>query len=544
MYVRIIMRYLSRDDHATTSPAISPMAPSVSLSACVLCYVILLRAYSFGQLCANLDADVLILGAGMAGISAGKTLSDDGIDNFLILEGGDDIGGRVKNTEFGGVTIELGANWIQGLFSNGSTEKNPLWPLKTQFNLEGNITNFFDLVVYDTDGMKVNENELNKLVRDINATVEFITEESERRQLNKKSDLKLLSALRFAGWKPQSVVEQFIEWFRTDFCFAEGPEVTSLFANYPEYTYDTFGPFQFFVSDQRGYATIISGLANEYLTPNYRGDPRLRLNEVVKKIEWKECCVCATVENSTGSNYTYCAKTAIHTFSLGTLQAGTVEFVPPLPEEKRLAINVLDMAYYLKVFVHFPHSFWDDSEYIGYGSYGRGYYPLFQPLDVGNGKFFPSNPPILLMTVTGREALRVSSQPKNTTLSEIHQVLKTMYGDSVPAPIDILVPDWIQNPLFHGMYSNCPPDFTDEIFTHFREPSGTLVFSGEATDENSSGFVHGAYNAGIDGAKQAEKFLSQCPSQMDSGSDSAGSGESKGHLFVILLALASVVLSL
>ena len=141
-----------------------------------------------------------------------------------------------------------------------------------------------------------------------------------------------------------------------------------------------------------------------------------------------------------------------------------VEYVPSLPEGKRLAISVLDVGYYLKVFVHFPRSFWDDSEYIGYGSYGRGYYPLFQPLDVGNGKFFPSNPPILLMTVTGREALRVSSQPKNTTLSEIHQVLKTMYGDSVPAPIDILVPDWIQNPLFHGMYSNNPADQTQELY--------------------------------------------------------------------------------
>ena len=108
----------------------------------------------------------------MAGISAGRTLSDDGIDNFLILEGGDDIGGRVKSTEFGGVTIELGANWIQGLFSNGSTENNPLWSLKTKFNLEGNISNSFDQVVYKADGTRVPEELLNDIVSRFNATLD------------------------------------------------------------------------------------------------------------------------------------------------------------------------------------------------------------------------------------------------------------------------------------------------------------------------------------------------------------------------------------
>ena len=41
----------------------------------VLSYVTFLLVYSFGtKQCDSLDADVLILGAGMAGVSAGKTL--------------------------------------------------------------------------------------------------------------------------------------------------------------------------------------------------------------------------------------------------------------------------------------------------------------------------------------------------------------------------------------------------------------------------------------------------------------------------------------
>ena len=40
-----------------------------------------------GQPCGeNADAQVLILGAGMAGISAAKTLYDNGVTDFIILE--------------------------------------------------------------------------------------------------------------------------------------------------------------------------------------------------------------------------------------------------------------------------------------------------------------------------------------------------------------------------------------------------------------------------------------------------------------------------
>ena len=472
--------------------------------------VLVVVAPTLGQECVNLDADVLILGAGMAGISAGKTLSNNGIDNFLILEGGDDIGGRVKSTEFGGVTVELGANWIQGVYNDGTPETHPLWPLKTKFNLTGHTSDYDDLALYTANGTRVSEEAVKSLVDRVYTGIDLATEEASRRDENGEDNIRICSALRFFGWNPVSSPEEsFIEWYEIDYGFAESPDIVGL-QNYPSYTYETYGPDDFFVSDQRGYATIIRGLANEYLTPNYKGDPRLHLNEVVKKIEWKECCVCATVENSTGSNHTHCAKTAIHTFSLGTLQAGTVEFVPQLPEEKRRAIDIFDMAYYLKIFVEFPTSFWDTSEFIGFAAHGRGYYPLIQPLDFNNGTLDPSKPPILLFTVTEGEALRVSSQPKNTTLSEIHQVLKTIYGDSVPAPIDILVPDWIQNPLFHGMYPNFPVDGTDEEFENLVEPVGTLVFSGDVSDANEAGFVHGAYTSGITGARQAMGFLTTC----------------------------------
>ena len=53
------------------------------------------------------DADVLILGAGMSGVSAAKSLHENGVDNFMIIEARDRMGGRMRSEQFGGVRVEL-----------------------------------------------------------------------------------------------------------------------------------------------------------------------------------------------------------------------------------------------------------------------------------------------------------------------------------------------------------------------------------------------------------------------------------------------------
>ena len=86
---------------------------------------------------------VLILGAGAAGITAAKTLHDKGISDFLVLEGQDYIGGRMKQSPFADMKVELGANWIQ--FAD--EEDNPLIPLRNNHNLTGHLSNFTDVRV-------------------------------------------------------------------------------------------------------------------------------------------------------------------------------------------------------------------------------------------------------------------------------------------------------------------------------------------------------------------------------------------------------------
>ena len=66
------------------------------------------------------EAEVLVLGAGMAGITVAQRLNEEGVEGVVVVEGSDRIGGRGKDVKFGGITIELGANWVHRLICQSS----------------------------------------------------------------------------------------------------------------------------------------------------------------------------------------------------------------------------------------------------------------------------------------------------------------------------------------------------------------------------------------------------------------------------------------
>lgn len=69
----------------------------------------------------------------MTGITAAQALANASIDDFLILEYRDRLGGRLRHAEFGEdengnpYVVELGANWIHGV--GMGVRENPIWQL-------------------------------------------------------------------------------------------------------------------------------------------------------------------------------------------------------------------------------------------------------------------------------------------------------------------------------------------------------------------------------------------------------------------------------
>lgn len=66
-------------------------------------------------------------------------LIENGIEDVVVLEASDRIGGRIRKQDFGGVSVELGAGWIVGV---GGKEPNPAWELAEKSNLRTCLSDY------------------------------------------------------------------------------------------------------------------------------------------------------------------------------------------------------------------------------------------------------------------------------------------------------------------------------------------------------------------------------------------------------------------
>jgi Flavin containing amine oxidoreductase len=94
------------------------------------------------------EYDIVIIGAGMAGLAAAKEIQDtDSSLTYVILESTNAVGGRVRSTTFGAtgreVTIEDGANW---LYSNNDY---PTWQLAKDLGIESTESVYSDFTMYN-----------------------------------------------------------------------------------------------------------------------------------------------------------------------------------------------------------------------------------------------------------------------------------------------------------------------------------------------------------------------------------------------------------
>nr|XP_006818298.1 PREDICTED: polyamine oxidase-like [Saccoglossus kowalevskii] len=429
--------------------------------------------------------DVLILGAGASGIAAGKHLHDNGVTDFLILEGSNRIGGRLKEVQFGGKTVEVGANWIQP----GDTSVNPLASLSESLEIAGNVSAWDSFIFRGQNGENLTDEALSEYPA-FESALDYIYELAEDLIDNDKPDMSVRSALH---WNPTTPVQKSIEYYDFDFEIAAIPYVTSLKA-----TATIDGANEIFVTDQRGFSYVLRSQAETFLEAN---DTRLLLEKIVTKVEYDDNGV--TVTCSDGSNYT--APYAIITFSIGVLQSDLVEFYPPLPDWKVEEIFQFDMALYTKIFLKFPdgiEKFWDDEEFILYASSRRGYYTIWQNLEAEG--LFEAGTNLLMMTVTGDESRRVEYETDDQIKSEVMAILRQVYGNGIPDVEEIMLYRWSQDPLFRGAFTNWPVEVSRESHRRLEGNVGRLHFGGEATDPHWNGYIQ----AGLfSGEREARKIM-------------------------------------
>ncbi|RAH87337.1 amine oxidase [Aspergillus japonicus CBS 114.51] len=449
---------------------------------------------------------VAILGGGMAGIAAAQALHNASMDDFLILEYNDRIGGRAWHQPFGKkkdgkpYIIENGCNWVQGLGSPGGPQ-NPVWTLAQVYNLSTTYSNYSNLSTYNHNGYS----DYSYLLDEYDDAYDIANANAGVILTDNLQDSTAQTGLAMAGWRPKvtDMEAQAVDWWSWDFEDAYTPADSSFVFGCAgsNLTVNGFSDEDNFVTDQRGFSTIIEGMASTFLR---RNDSRLHLNTQVTNITYTDTGVTIT----TAAGDCYQAAYAITTFSLGVLQqSDAVTFSPALPQWKQESIQAFTMATYTKIFFQFNETFWPaDTQYLLYADpVTRGWYPIWQSLSTPG--FFEDSG-IIFVTVTQEFAHRAERQSDEQTKQEALAVLRAMFPNvTVPDPIAFHYPRWTTEPWSFGTYSNWPPAVTLEMHENLRANVDRVWFAGEATSAGYFGYLHGAWFEGRAAAQEVGRLL-------------------------------------
>ncbi|CDO70430.1 hypothetical protein BN946_scf184999.g71 [Trametes cinnabarina] len=443
------------------------------------CSALAARALSVDASTHKKDAAVLILGGGVTGVIAARTLHERGITNFTIVEAKGELGGRLSSQSFGApgkqVTLELGANWVQGT-QTGDGPANPIWTLVQKHGLHTHFNDWYGSIsTYGATGPVDFVDVFNNAVD----AYTNLTIAAGARVDKRLVDGTARTGYSLVGDKSQTAQAMASEYYQFDWEYAQTPEQSSWIASSwgNNFTYNTdvggFGDDNQMALDERGFKYFIQAEGAEFLQPD-----QVRLNSTVSKITYSRSGV--TVE--LGSGELLHADYALCTFSLGVLQHDDVVFEPALPDWKQEAIQSMVMATYTKIFLQFPAKFWFDTEMALYADSERGRYPVWQSLDHEN--FFPGSGIIF-----GDYSQRIEALPDSQVQEEVLGVMRTMFPNvTVPEPIAFHFPRWHTDPLFRGSYSNWPSSFFSEHHENLRANVGErLWFAGEATSQKYFG---------------------------------------------------------
>jgi monoamine oxidase len=219
----------------------------------------------------------------------------------------------------------------------------------------------------------------------------------------------------------------------------------------------------------------------------------VRLNSPVSRIAYNDFGVTVT---AAGERFD--ASYVIVTVPLGVLQAGDIEFQPPLPRVKRTAIERLGMGTLNACWLRFPQAFWpEDAHLLGYISERTGEWSTWLSLTPLTGA------PVLCGRNVGSVARELEALSDEEIVASAMRVLRAIYGDDIPAPEASVVTRWASDPFARGSSSYLALGSTPDDYETLSDPvGGRVLFAGEATNPEYPSTVHGAYLSGLRAAGQ------------------------------------------
>ncbi|KAH7642674.1 peroxisomal n-acetyl-spermine/spermidine oxidase-like protein [Dermatophagoides farinae] len=459
---------------------------------------------------------IAIIGAGIAGIYAARTLHHNGFDDIIIFEASNRIGGRIWSMKHGDDYVELGAQWIHGQDDNilyeYASSRDLISDPEHDYGIEGNgyycnengetiecplakkLINYLDETKnrMNNDAIENDRNVFDYFVHQFNQFV--------RSSLNGDHDVIL-------DERTIEILKQTFRWFIIYEVIDNSCENLQTLSTLSYTEWEDCKGVADLIHFQRNYSSIFEELEKDFPIEKY-----LWLQTQVKKIE--------LINNDSGTQQVKLHYVFFH-----------------FPEEKRQIIQAIGFGTINKVFLEFDIPFWND-QVKGFQIVWTNVHDDHSFPDIRNNnhvnfcemeKNFPEwvyciqgfdlvrNQPKMLMAWIGSYGAKQMEQYSNEEIGKIltkvlQQIVpKQCRTISIDYPTNIFCSRWYSDPFIRGSYSNRTIMYEkinnnddgyniDILVKPIYDENGNkkplILFAGEATDRKHYSTTHGAMRSG------------------------------------------------
>jgi monoamine oxidase len=402
--------------------------------------------------------DVVIVGAGAAGIAAARRLAASG-RSFALLEASPRIGGRcITDTAIFGVPFDLGAHWIH------MPDINPIAKLAPGTGLD----------IYPApSGQRVRIGRRNAREGELEDYLASLVRSSRAiGDAARKADVSCAQALP----KDLGVWQRTVEFVLGPFGCAKDLGVVSAvdFARSAERDVDAFC--------RQGFGALLARLA--------QGVP-VRLSTPVTRIEWGN-----RVEVETASGR-IAARHIIVTASTEVLLSGKIQFSPDIPKRQLDALSRLRLGSYDHVALELK-----DNPF----GLQRDDLVFEQATDTRTAALLAnvSGTPLALVEIAGRLGRELSAKGAPAMTEFAVEWLAKLYGGDVKRSLGRAhATRWNAEPWVMGAFSAASPGGQGARRIMMEPLRDRVFFAGEAVHETLWGTVGGAWESGERAAETA-----------------------------------------
>ncbi|MEM1079861.1 MAG: NAD(P)/FAD-dependent oxidoreductase [Pseudomonadota bacterium] len=399
-----------------------------------------------------IDPDVVVVGAGAAGIAAARTLIASG-KTVVVIEAAPRIGGRAyTEQDTFGVPYDQGAAWIQG------PSGVPFVGLAKQlgFNLQdhSDAGEVFYLGDRRASGRE--------------AQAYWSAYARIERAIYRRGDVAAADLVP-AGVDHSAAIQSWIGPmdFGVDFADLSTGDVNS------------YGTYAYNYLVREGYGSIVSAYG--------RGLP---IRTGVRATHIDHSGPGVRVETTAG---TISAKSCIVTVSTGVLGAGSIRFTPALPVAKQSAIDNVPMGLLVKIALQFDGTRFglNENDFLTYAV------PDTVPAQASYFLTWPTGTDLSVGFAGGAFGWELSRAGQRAAVDfALGEFVKMMGSDARKHFVKGHMSDWATNPLTLGAYAAARPGHFSDREILAQPVGGKVFFAGEAVAGRYKALVSGAHLSG------------------------------------------------